>query len=137
MILNPIGGGEVLIPDEWLSVAGMLSFKSESSAYRASPHSTLVTRVLAIDKIRLFRRSPGVRDFDRDRMLSVLDAIRRDQALPPIEVEADDTNSDRFSHRLYHGFHRFHASIVAGFSHVPALIVDMRGLRESTGAPSV
>lgn len=62
-------------------------------------------------------------------MLSVLDAIRHDQTLPPIEVEVDDANEDRFTHRLYHGFHRFHASIAVGFSHVPALIVDMRDLR--------
>jgi hypothetical protein len=106
---------EFEIPDEWWSAAGMSGFRPRSSTYCASAHPTLATRVLAIDQIRPFRRAPGVTDFDRGRMVSVLDAIRRHQALPPIEV-------DRFTHRLHHGFYRFHASIAVGFSHVPAAI---------------
>jgi hypothetical protein len=106
---------EFEIPDEWWSAAGMSGFTPRSSTYFASAHPTLATRVLAIDQIRAFRHAPSVTDFDRDRMLSVLDAIRRHQVLPPIEV-------DRFTHRLHDGLHRFHASIAAGFSHVPAAI---------------
>jgi hypothetical protein len=95
MILRPMGGGEVELPDEWWSAASMSSFMPRSSAYRASAHPKLATSLLAIDKVKPFRRAPGVPDFARDRMLSVLDAIRRDQALPPIEVEVDYTEGDR------------------------------------------
>jgi hypothetical protein len=106
---------EFEIPDEWWSAAGMSGFTPQSSTYRASAHPTLETRLLAIDQIRAFRHAPRVADFDRDRMLIVLKAIRHHQALPPIEV-------DRFTHRLHDGLHRFHASIAVGFSHVPAAI---------------
>jgi len=106
---------EFEIPDEWWSAAGMSGFTPRRPAYRASAHPTLATRVLAIDQIRPFRDAPGVTDFNRDRMLGVLNAIRRHQALPPIEV-------DRFTHRLHDGLHRFHASIAVGFAHVPAAI---------------
>jgi hypothetical protein len=76
---------EFEIPDEWWSAADMSGFTPRSPTYRASAHPTLATTVLAFDQIRPFRRAPGVTDFDRDQMISVLDAIRRHQALPPIE----------------------------------------------------
>jgi len=54
-------------------------------------------------------------------MVSVLDAIRCDGTLPPIEVV--EAISDAYSHRLYHGRHRLAASIAVGFSLVPAVVV--------------
>jgi hypothetical protein len=62
-----------------------------------------------------------VPDFGKERMISVLEAIRRDQSLPPVEVVAEAFG--RFSHRLYHGRHRFAASVALGFTHIAAVIV--------------
>jgi hypothetical protein len=54
-------------------------------------------------------------------MVSVLDAIRHDRTLPPIEVV--EAISNLYGHRLYHGRYRLAASIAVGFSLVPAVVV--------------
>jgi ParB-like chromosome segregation protein Spo0J len=77
--------------------------------------------ILRIDEIAVSPRGARVPDFERDRMVSVLDAIRRDGTLPPIEVV--EAISDAYSHQLYHGRHRLAASIAVGFSLVAAVVV--------------
>ena len=97
----------------------MVGFATYRTAFRCSAvHRTMI---LHIDEIAVPPRGPGVPDFERDRMLSVLHAIRRNATLPPIEVV--EAISDLYSHRLYHGRHRLAASIAVGFSLVPAVIV--------------
>jgi ParB-like chromosome segregation protein Spo0J len=65
-------------------------------------------------------------------MISVLDAIRRYRALPPIEVV--ETIGDAYGHRLYHGRHRLAASIAVGFKLVPAVIVrDLDEIKHAEG----
>jgi ParB-like chromosome segregation protein Spo0J len=66
-------------------------------------------------------------------MVGVLDAIRHDRTLPPIEVV--EAISNLYGHRLYHGRHRLAASIAVGFSLVPAVIV--RDLDEITHAEAI
>jgi hypothetical protein len=111
------------IPDEWWKEAGMRGFKTYRRAYRCSPPSNAdnATIVMLVDNIGVGPRGPDVPDFERDRMVSVLTAIRRDLALPPIEVVEEI--GDASSHRLYHGRHRLAASIAARFSLVPVVIV--------------
>jgi hypothetical protein len=55
--------------------------------------------ILRIDEIAVPRRGAGVPEFERDRMVSVLDAIRRDATLPPIEVV--EALSDLLSSQQY------------------------------------
>jgi len=102
-------------------------FVAKRTAYRAGPpdNTDLATIVLPVDGIAVAPRGAGVPDFGRDRMVSGLEAIRLDAELPPIWIT--QTN-DGCGHVLYHGRHRLAASIVVGFSEVPAVIV--RDLRE-------
>jgi hypothetical protein len=111
------------IPDEWMAAAGMRGFVPRRTEYRARPHGNagLATIILLVDDIGVARRGAGVPDLDRDRMVSVLSAIRLDQALPPVEVVED--GGERRTHRLYHGRHRVAASIAVRFPRVPAVIV--------------
>jgi ParB-like chromosome segregation protein Spo0J len=106
-------------PDEWWEAADIVGFVTSRTAYRRN--AVRGTMILHIDEIAVPPRRAGVPDFERDRMVSVLDAIRRDGTLPPIEVV--ETISDLYSHRLYHGRHRLAASIAVGFSLVPAVAV--------------
>jgi ParB-like chromosome segregation protein Spo0J len=88
--------------------------------------------ILRIDEIAVPPRGAGVPDFERDRMVSVLDAIRRDETLPPIEVV--EALSDAYGHRLYHGRHRLAASIAVGCSLVPAVVVrDLDEIKRAEG----
>jgi hypothetical protein len=88
--------------------------------------------ILRIDEIAVSPRGAGVPDFERDRMVSVLDAIRRDATLPPIEVV--EAISDAYSHRLHHGRHRLAASIAVDFFLVPAVVVrDVDEIKRAEG----
>ena len=108
----------------------MVGFVTYRTAYRRS--AARRTMILRIDQIAVSPRGAGVPDFERDRMVSVLDAIRRDGTLPPIEVA--EAISDAYSHRLYHGRHRLAASIAVGFSLVPAVVVrDLHEIKRAEG----
>jgi ParB-like chromosome segregation protein Spo0J len=107
------------LPDEWWEAAGMVGFVTSRTAYRRN--AVRRTMILRIDEIAVPQRGAGVPDLERDRMVSVLDAIRHDRTLPPIEVV--EAISNLYGHRLYHGRHRLAASIAVGFSLVPAVIV--------------
>jgi ParB-like chromosome segregation protein Spo0J len=97
----------------------MVGFMTHRTAYRRN--AVRRTMILRIDEIAVPPRGAGVPDFERDRMVSVLDAIRHDRTLPPIEVV--EAISNLYGHRLYHGRHRLAASIAVGFFLVPAVIV--------------
>jgi hypothetical protein len=112
------------IPDEWWEAAGMLGFKTDRKAYRRSPPENAddATIIMLVDTIGVGPRGPGVSNFDRDRMVSVLTAIRRERALGPIQVTK--ANDQGYTHELYDGRHRLAASIAVGFPLVPAVIVS-------------
>ena len=118
------------LPDEWWAAAGMVGFVTHRTAYRRNAVRRSI--ILRIDEIAVPPRGAGVPDFERDRMVSVLDAIRHDRTLPPIEVV--EAISNLYSHRLYHGCHRLAASIAVGFSLVPAVIVrDLNEIKRAEG----
>lgn len=118
------------LPDEWWAAAGMVGFVTYRTAYRWN--DVRRTMILRIDEIVVAPRGAGVPDFERNRMVSVLDAIRREATLPPIEVV--EAFSDLYSHRLYHGRHRLAASIAVGFSLVPAVVVrDLNEIKRDEG----
>jgi hypothetical protein len=72
------------LPDEWWAAAGIVGFVTYGAAYRCN--TVRWTLILRFDEIAVSPRGAGVPDFERDRMVRVLDAIRRDATLPPIEV---------------------------------------------------
>src|ERR1700694_3692193 len=84
------------LPDEWWAAAGMVGFVTYRTAYRRN--AVRRTMILRIDEIAVPPRGAGVPDFERDRMVSVLDAVRREGTLPPIEVV--ESISDLYGHRL-------------------------------------
>jgi ParB-like chromosome segregation protein Spo0J len=55
-------------------------------------------------------------------MVSILAGIRENVLLPSIEVELADPGQRRY--RVRGGVHRYHASLMLGFLHVPAEIVE-------------
>jgi hypothetical protein len=112
------------------AAAGMVGFVTYRTAYRRS--AVRRTMILRIDEIAVSPRGAGVPGFERDRMVSVLDAIRRDGTLPPIDVV--EAISDAYSHRLNHGRHRLAASIAVGFSLVPVVVVrDLDEIKRAEG----
>lgn len=60
--------------------------------------------------------------FDHKRMVDILTGIRSGVSLPAIYIEVGDPGQRPY--RVRGGVHRYHASLVLGFSHVPAEIVE-------------
>jgi hypothetical protein len=122
------------IPDEWWEEAGMRGFKTDRRAYRRSLPSNAdnTTILMLVDSIDVVPRGPGVPDFERERMVRVLRAIRLDRALKPIEV--NKANGQGYTHALYHGRHRLAASIAVGYALVPVVVVrSMDEIKRSEG----
>ena len=58
---------------------------------------------------------------DETRMIGVLTSIASRREMWPVEITQGD--NDPYPYQLHDGAHRFHASVAAGFSHIPALLV--------------
>jgi hypothetical protein len=109
------------IPPEWIAAAGLKDFVPAASAFRCDlPH-----QLMAISIIEPPMRNEGVtldaNGFNRERMLTILNGIRANDALPPIDVETADPSQRPY--RLRGGFHRFYASMACGFTHIPVDVV--------------
>ena len=112
---------EFEIPDDWWQVAGMRNFKPLASTYNASSAPEWPMIVVALTDVEPPHRNPGVRWFDRDRMIQILDGFVNKGIVPAIEANALSIDKPhRFC--LHDGFHRFYASAAAGFSHLPVSI---------------
>ncbi len=111
------------IPDDWLAETGLVGFTPSSEAYR----STAGAMLIPLRHIEPPFRSPGCpkdfRGFDRARLLSVLNGIAAGAEIEPVPLlilPRPDYSLAPFPYRVLDGFHRFYASIVAGFECVPA-----------------
>jgi hypothetical protein len=116
------GGAPFSIPEEWLTEAAIHRFQRKSQAF-ASEDDPRPISIIPIADIKPFDRSRRVPlshgGFDQARMISLLRGIVAGAKLPPIEVT--ERNSGSYRYRLIHGAHRFHASVIAGFTHIPAV----------------
>ena len=106
----------------------MDNFVPSGQSYRGGANPCFPDRPVVTLRIAEIRR--GVRrrvggDFDRDRMIRILSGVAADLEMPAIIVRPMAQLEGRFSHQLYAGFHRFSASIAAGFTYIPAVIVDL------------
>jgi len=58
----------------------------------------------------------------RERLVSILKGIKNNAQIPPICLF--DNADGCYHYKIHQGVHRFYASIAAGFTHIPALIVE-------------
>ena len=121
----PLLPAEFEIPDSWWIEAGMAAFRASAPGYRSSPEAALVL----LRTVEPPFRNPGVlrdwRGFDRARMIRVLGGIAGDAEMPPVPVVAllpTDDPAGPFAWRVCDGFHRFYASVAAGFEMLPVVI---------------
>jgi hypothetical protein len=126
------------IPDEWLDEAGTRGFSAVMASYRSTADAVLV-RLDEIEPPLRRRTAPNDhRGFDRRRMVSVLSGFVAGAEIEPVPLvllpELDDRlvgtpNRYRtYSYRVRDGFHRFYASVAAGFEYLPAMITTMPAL---------
>lgn len=111
------------IPLEWWTEAGMDHFeRGPDKSYVGRPNLNLKIVLIAdIDLPSMEHRNLSHGPLDRDRMVSVLWSIAERAEICP--VTTTKTESGNYRYRLHNGVHRFHASVAAGFTHIPALLV--------------
>jgi hypothetical protein len=121
----PLLPAEFEIPDAWWTEAGMLTFRPLAPSYRSTPDAV----ALSLREIEPPFRNPEVirdwRGFDRARMIRVLSGIATGAEMPPVPVAALPSTDDPagpFAWRVCDGFHRFYASVAAGFEMLPVMI---------------
>jgi hypothetical protein len=122
------GDLEFQVDDDWWDEAGMAGFVSSKHLYRVTPDARQPF-VVRIDDIQPVRRKLNAGMFNDDcdkglsakeRVISILGAIRDDVPLHPLEVEESPAGSPH-RYTLTQGTHRLYLSLAAGFSHVPAV----------------
>lgn len=104
------------IPDAWLQEAGVLRFTPRAPCYQAEPDPqwpALAVGILQVSQPPHAHASPV---FDEARMVTVLKAMARGQALPALWC-ATDATSGRLV--LCEGLHRYHAAVALRFRQVP------------------
>lgn len=109
------------IPDNWLTSTGADKFSPNLFAYRSSHDPNWPTIVVPVQSVIPPKRNTGIPNFDKTRMISLLDAIVRQTEVPPLEVCERDAGL-KAPLILLNGYHRFFASVALGFSMLPVSV---------------
>jgi len=120
-----VSGGDLCfeIPDEWWHFAEMQRFSAQMDYFPHQPTDKATIQIIEIDKVQPPRRSSGVVEFKRYKLMPVLFAFASPEcALPPIEVVVASPNLP-YAFKVKNGFHRFYASCAAGYRYLPVVQV--------------
>jgi hypothetical protein len=116
-------GIEFEIEDDWWNFCEMNAFSRGARTSYAYNGSTEIQEV-PIAEIEPPIRNQGVEPFKKFRMVPILLAFRFLTALPPVEIQPLKNSPSPYSFKVYDGFHRYYASIAAGFTDLPVVIFN-------------
>jgi len=118
---------EFEIPDEWWVESGMANFTAQGCAYRTADKAQLVPLCDIEPVYSKQMKSRDWRGFDCERMIRIFNSFASGAELKPVPLLAlaysDLPSSTTYSYRALDGFHRFYASIAAGFESLPASVI--------------
>ena len=117
---------EFEIPDDWLAEAGVLRFTPTTQAYRSTGDATLVALSEIEPPPRLLTYPKDWRGFDRSRLVKVLKEIVSDNEIWPVPLHKLLTQQylpTPYCYCVANGYHRFYATIIAGYKFLPAAIL--------------
>lgn len=119
----PYYPAEFEIPDDWWTEAGMSGFAPASASYLSSDPAAQIIRLREIEPpSRLPEHSKDFHGFDRRRLMRILSGFVAGAAIAPVSLlalPALEFQPAHFRYRPCDGFHRFHASVAAGFGSLP------------------
>ena len=112
---------EFEIPDDWWQLCDLENFSPPTTFYLYSQRDVGVQTV-PIAEVRPPERNADVAGFHKNRLAPILLAFTSDRcALPAVPVrELADSNPYRYE--VIDGYHRYYASIAAGYTRLPVLI---------------
>jgi uncharacterized ferritin-like protein (DUF455 family) len=119
------------LPNSRLEESGFIPFSQKEPHYKFDRASSTDVFLVQIEKVSPPTRAEDIPLFNsgevdgraltaREGTVSILKAIAHGTALPPVKV-IDLPSSGTYRYKLVAGMHRFLCSIVAGYSHVPAM----------------
>lgn len=119
MMHSSVNGKHYCIPDAWWEAASMIGFTPSTNAFGVDPQTSDIVFV-AMSDILPPERDSGIKQFDEQRMSSILNAIRGGVFLPPVEVY--EKLSPPYRYKVYDGYHRYYASAAVGFVDLPVIV---------------
>ena len=123
-LTTPRNGREFAIPDDWWSFAEMNLFHPCETFYPYRPKCTGSIDIVSLKGIEPPIRDPGIAEFKKYKLVSVLLAFHSPEcALPPVQVERL-TAPNNYQYRIHNGYHRFYASVAAGYSELPIVVIE-------------
>jgi hypothetical protein len=114
--------GEFEIPDDWIVEAGFSGFTPIASAYRSTTEGLLAPLTMVEPVVRFVSTPKDFGGFDRARLINILKGFVADDDIEPVdamELPAYEFCAAPYRYRVCNGYHRFYASIAAGFSFLP------------------
>lgn len=117
---TPAGDG-FDVPDDLLWACAAPIRAMPRTVYEYAPSELLETRVVPIALVRPPQRLGDIVHFKPDRTIHILTGMIAGDPLPPVHVV--EFPGDAYPYRVRDGFHRYHLSLVCGFSELP-LAVD-------------
>jgi hypothetical protein len=103
------------VPDVILRDTIGINSSPNKSSYRCGE----AAMVVAMSSIYSENRGIGFRNSDAIR--NILNEIENEVNIFPIQVSTTNI-PEGYKYRLYHGYHRFHLSLAAGFTEIPVTI---------------
>jgi hypothetical protein len=100
------------ISEDWWVLAGMVGYTTELQHYNTN---STYKEISSIQEIIPPLRKGGIIWFrDRDTVIELLQGMRNNEKIPPIEVSCEQKKL-----KVHDGFHRFYLSIALGYTNIP------------------
>jgi hypothetical protein len=124
------------IPDDWIAESGIGSFSPDAPAYQSTNDATLISLAEIVPLPRVQTVPKDWRGFERKRLVDVLRGIVAGNAIDPVPMvtlpESDHLVRLSYRYCIRDGFHRYYASIAAGFTCLPATVATLEELLEQS-----
>jgi hypothetical protein len=114
--------GSFEIPDDWIVEAGFVGFKPTESAYLSTTAGLSVPLTQVEPIVRFVSTPKDFGGFDRGRLIRILKGFVAGDNIEPVEgiqLPIFEVCRSPYRYRVCNGYHRFYASIAAGFDALP------------------
>jgi hypothetical protein len=108
------------IPNDWWQFCDMENFRPATTFYLYSQRNAEVQTV-PIAEVRPPERSTGVVGLHKNRLAPILLAFTSDRCALPAVPLREPADSDPYRYEVLDGYHRYYASIAAGYTRLPVL----------------
>jgi hypothetical protein len=112
---------EFEIPDDWWQFCDMENFRPATTFYLYSQRDSGVQTV-PIGEVKPPERNAGVVGLYKNRLAPILLAFTSDRCAVPAVPVRELADGDPYRYEVLDGYHRYYASVAAGYRRLPVLI---------------